>query len=190
MAVNQANIVIREAKKDDIHNVKALLERYHAKNLDTAQRANGFVTTDMTVQQLETLRETEHGVVIAVDESQNRIVGLLLGASWGFLKPWPMFEYMASILKDYTFNDHNLDPETSYQYGPICIEEAYRGCKIGEQLLAHQRQIFASRYPVVVTFVNVLNPRSYAFHSRNDFADIGLFNFNGNRYYMMALHTH
>ncbi|MFT8210009.1 MAG: hypothetical protein ACMZI0_04235 [Symbiopectobacterium sp.] len=63
MAVNQVDIVIREAKTDDIHKVKALLERYHAKNLDTEQRTNGFVTTDMTVQQLEALRETENGVI-------------------------------------------------------------------------------------------------------------------------------
>ncbi|MDR8289531.1 N-acetyltransferase, partial [Acinetobacter baumannii] len=49
--------------------------------------------------------------------------------------------------------------------------------------------VFAPRYPVIVTFVNVLNPRSYAFHTRNQFEDVGFFHFNGNKYHMMALPT-
>ncbi|QZN97569.1 GNAT family N-acetyltransferase [Symbiopectobacterium purcellii] len=189
MEMRQGSITVRSAGLADIQHVKALLERYHAKNLIADQRDNGFVTTDMTVEQLDTLRLAENGVTVAVDEGNNRVVGLLLGASWAFLQPWPMFDYMASILNAYTFNDHKLDPAHSYQYGPICIAEAYRGRGIGELLLAHQQQIFATRYPVVVTFVNVLNPRSYAFHSRNQFEDVGFFSFNGNNYHMMALPT-
>ncbi|MEH3349907.1 hypothetical protein POV14_15580, partial [Klebsiella variicola] len=60
---------------------------------------------------------------------------------------------------------------------------------VGELLLEYQRKVFAPRYPVIVTFVNVLNPRSYAFHTRNQFEDVGFFNFNGNKYHMMALPT-
>ncbi|WP_342538777.1 GNAT family N-acetyltransferase [Klebsiella variicola] len=82
-----------------------------------------------------------------------------------------------------------LDAASSYQYGPICVAEEYRGQGVGELLLAYQRKVFAPRYPVIVTFVNVLNPRSYAFHTRNQFEDVGFFNFNGNKYHMMALPT-
>ncbi|GKJ74258.1 hypothetical protein NUKP33_28810 [Klebsiella variicola] len=60
---------------------------------------------------------------------------------------------------------------------------------MGELLLEYQHKVFAPRYPVIVTFVNVLNPRSYAFHIRNQFEDVGFFNFNGNKYHMMALPT-
>lgn len=187
--IHDKSITIRLANGDDIEGVKALLECYHVKNLTTEQRENGFVTTDMTPLQLSQLSEKEHGVIIAVDEHSGRIVGLLLGASWAFLKPWPMFDYMAGILNDYTFDGEALDINTSYQYGPICIDEAFRSQGIGESLLAYQRQVFASRYPVVVTFVNVLNPRSYAFHRRNHFEDLGYFHFNNNQYYMLAMST-
>ena len=189
MTIKCDNINVRLAEKKDIPKVKKLLERYHAKNLEAEQRANGFVTTDMTEQQLSDLCERESGVVIAIDNTNNKVVGLLLGASWQFLQPWPMFDYMAGILKEFTYQGVNLDAETSYQYGPICVAEEYRSCGIGESLLAYQRHVFAARFSVTVTFVNVLNPRSYAFHTRNKFEDLGFFNFNGNKYHMMALPT-
>lgn len=189
MSIESDNTIVRLANKNDIQQVKKLLERYHAKNLEGKQRENGFVTTDMTEGQLTALCESEHGVVIAIDKNTNNVIGLLLGASWQFLQPWPMFDYMASILKEYSFQDRALDAKSSYQYGPICIAEEFRSCGIGEQLLAYQRRVFATRYPVAVTFVNELNPRSYAFHTRNKFEDIGFFNFNGNKYHMMALPT-
>ncbi|WP_232251604.1 GNAT family N-acetyltransferase [Serratia sp. MYb239] len=183
------NIHVRLAQATDIPQVKKLLERYHAKNLEGEQRANGFVTTDMTEQQLIELCNSENGVIIAVDKSDDKIIGLLLGASWKFLKPWPMFDYMADILKDYAYQGQQLSAETSYQYGPICVAEEYRSNGVGELLLEYQRKVFSTRYPVIVTFVNVLNPRSYAFHTRNEFEDVGKFKFNGNNYHMMALPT-
>lgn len=189
MKIKIEDIDVRLATSSDIPGVKQLLERYHVKNLEGEQRADGFVTTDMTEQQLNELCATEQGVVVAEDRANKKIVGLLLGASWQFLKPWPMFDYMASILNDYTFQGKRLDAKTSYQYGPICVAEEYRGCGIGELILAHQRQVFAARYSVIVTFVNVLNPRSYAFHLRSKFEDVGFFSFNGNKYHMMALPT-
>ncbi|SQC16363.1 Uncharacterised protein [Klebsiella pneumoniae] len=66
MAMVNENIVIRLAQDVDIPEVKQLLERYHAKNLAGEQRANGFVTTDMTEQQLSELSSAESGVVIAL----------------------------------------------------------------------------------------------------------------------------
>ena len=189
MKIENQKITVRLANKDDIQQVKELLERYHVKNLESEQRENGFVTTDMTEEQLIALCESEQGVIIAIEKDNNNVIGLLLGASWQFLKKWPMFDYMTSILNEYSFQNKRLDAITSYQYGPICIAEEFRGHGVGELLLACQRRIFAERYPVAVTFVNVLNPRSYAFHSRNKFVDVGLFHFNGNKYHMMAIPT-
>ncbi|WP_172624187.1 hypothetical protein [Serratia symbiotica] len=46
------DIKIRCATDEDIPQVKALLERYHAKNLTDESKINGFVTTDMTIAEL------------------------------------------------------------------------------------------------------------------------------------------
>lgn len=190
MEMDNENIVVRLAQPSDVSEVKQLLERYHTKNLASEQRANGFVTTDMTEQQLSELSSAESGVLIAIDSSSDKVIGLLLGGSWEFLSPWPMFKYMASILNEYSYQGKKLNAASSYQYGPICVAEEYRGRGVGELLLEYQRKVFAPRYPVIVTFINVLNPRSYAFHIRNQFEDVGFFNFNGNKYHMMVLPTY
>lgn len=189
MSLKKNNITIRFASDNDIPSVKKLLERYHVKNLDVHERENGFVTTDMTIPQLSELCHSENGVLIAVDENTHSVAGLLLGASWQFLTPWPIFNHMANILNHYELNGKKLDRATSYQYGPICIAEEYRSQGIGESLLAYQRQVFSARYTMAVTFVNVLNSRSYAFHTRSQFENVGCFDFNNNRYYIMAIST-
>ncbi|WP_226020497.1 GNAT family N-acetyltransferase [Serratia symbiotica] len=183
------DIKIRCATDEDIPQVKALLERYHAKNLTDESKINGFVTTDMTIAELQALSHTEQGVTIAVDASNGVIAGMLIGASWDFLKPWKMFDYMQGILGDYLFDGERLNKQTSYQYGPICIAEEYRSKGVGEKLLEYQRRLFGKRFPLVVTFVNKVNPRSYAFHMRAGFADVGEFQFNGNNYHMLVIPT-
>lgn len=60
----------------------------------------------MTEQQLSELSSAESGVVIAVDRSCDKVIGLLLGGSWNF-SPWPMFKYMASILNEYRYRGEN-----------------------------------------------------------------------------------
>ncbi len=61
----------------------------------------------MTEQQLNELRSAESGVVIAVDSTCDKVIGLLLGGSWEFLSPWPMFKYMAGILNEYHYQGKN-----------------------------------------------------------------------------------
>lgn len=49
MYASHEKFEIRLATTEEIPLVKALLERYHTKNLQTDnERANGFVTTDMS----------------------------------------------------------------------------------------------------------------------------------------------
>ncbi|STS93289.1 Uncharacterised protein [Klebsiella variicola] len=152
-------------------------------------RSCGFEPLHVAQQQLSELSSAESGVVIAVDRSCNKVIGLLLGGSWEFLSPWPMFKYMASILNEYRYQGKKLDAASSYQYGPICVAEEYRGQGVGELLLEYQRKVFAPRYPRHRYFRQCTEPRSYAFHTRNQFEDVGFFNFNGNKYHMMALPT-
>ncbi|SQC16362.1 Uncharacterised protein [Klebsiella pneumoniae] len=49
---------------------------------------------------------------------------------------------MASILNEYRYQGEKLDAVSSYQYGPICVAEEYRGRGVGEMLLEYQRKVF------------------------------------------------
>lgn len=183
------NITVRLADHDDIPATSRLLERHHAKTLQDDQRANGFVTTELSVEDFGRLIDSEKGVTIAVDESKDDVIGMLAGASWEFLSAWPMFKHMAEILDQYTFDGKPLDVKTTYEYGPICIDEEYRGQGLGEKLIEFQRREFSQRYPVMVTFISTKNPRSYRFHTRSGFEEVGTFEFNDNEYWLMAMKT-
>ncbi len=83
-----------------------------------------------------------------------------------------------------------LTTENSYQYGPVCIDMAYRGQSVLQELFAHSARQMGKRYPILITFINHVNPRSYKAHTEK----VGLeviknFSFNGNNYYELGYDT-
>jgi hypothetical protein len=83
-----------------------------------------------------------------------------------------------------------MTTENSYQYGPICIDKDYRGTGLFEKVFAFSLNSMADRYPYMVTFINQINPRSYAAHNRKGgMTESGKFDWNGNHYWMMAIST-
>ena len=73
-------MIIKQATIQDIPGVLALLKANHVDNV--TDKSQGFVTTNMTEQQMTALIEQENGVTIAKDG--DRVVAFALAASWGF----------------------------------------------------------------------------------------------------------
>lgn len=97
---------------------------------------------------------------------------------------------MIEDLPHVSFEGKNLDMHNSYQYGPVCIDKRVRGQGVLEKLFDFALESMQKRYVVLVTFINKINHRSYAAHTRK----IGLkviheFKFNGNEYYELAWDT-
>lgn len=77
--------------------------------------------------------------------------------------------------------------KNSYQYGPVCVDSAYRNSGVFEQVFTASLANMSSRYPLMATFINQNNPRSYAAHTRKaGMTEIGKFDYNQNHYYLMA----
>lgn len=180
------NLTVNAAQHSDIEGVLALLKKYHANSISDEDRKDGFVTTNIDAVQLAELIEKENGLVVAKDGDQ--VVGFVIAGSWQFLQRWPMFEYMTGELHKYTPYGEQLDSNNSYQYGPICIDGAYRGNGLANQLFDCSAQIMAQRFAYLVTFINKINGRSYAAHTRKlQLDDSGSFGFNNNQYHLMTL---
>ena len=130
----------------------------------------------------------ENGVTVARDGA--RVTAFALAAPWGFWSQWPFFRNMIRILGNYRFGGATLTEENSYQYGPVCVDRDYRGRGVFERVFAASLRTMEDRYPIMVTFVNQANPRSYAAHSRKaGMATPGTFDYNGSHYYLMACST-
>ena len=180
-----------ELKIAEISDIEATL-RLHAKyqidGILEEDKKDGFVTTAFTVEELTELIEQEKGLFL-VKEAEV-VLAYVMAASWSFWSQWEMFEFMIKDLENLEYLGQKLSVENSYQYGPVCIDSSIRGLGILEKIFNFAREIMSEKYPILVTFINKQNPRSFAAHSRK----LGLeviqeFSYNGNEYYEMVYDT-
>ena len=150
-------------------------------------QAGGFVTTPFTVAQLEHMIAQED-IFIALYGQE--VVGYIVCASWAFLSQYLIFAYMATLLGDITQFGEKITAGNSYQYGPICIAEAWRGKGVLEPFFAFARQAMQPKYPYALTFVNTRNQRSREAHERKlGLQRIQPFSFSGQNYAMFGFTT-
>jgi hypothetical protein len=181
-------MLTRTANSQDIEGILRLQAVNLYSNLSEPQReAQGFVTTPFTPEQIQILID-QTGAFVAVQADQ--VVGYAFAGSWAFFSQWPIFPHMVSLLPSLEFAGQQITDSNSFQYGPVCIDQALRGSDAFPQLFATMRSGMRDRYPLGVTFINQKNPRSFAAHNRKlGLAVITEFEFNHNSYYMLAFPT-
>jgi hypothetical protein len=176
------------AELSDIEATLKLHAKYQVDTIDKADKKDGFVTTAFTVEELTQLIEQEQGLFIAKEGDD--VLAYVMAASWKFWSRWAMFEHMIKELPQLEYLGQKLSVDNSYQYGPICIDKSMRGTVILKNIFNFSREHMAKRYPILVTFVNKINLRSYEAHKRK----LGLeviqeFEYNTNKYYEMVYDT-
>jgi hypothetical protein len=182
-----SSITYRRADASHSAGFLALQEKNLLANVPEAQRSGGFVTTPFTPTQLQQLLAHED-VFVALHDGQ--VVGYVVAASWSFLSQYLIFAYMVTLLPSVTQFGETLDVRNSYQYGPVCIDVAWRGTGAFERLFAYARQQMQPKYAYALTFVNKRNKRSREAHERK----LGLrplqeFSFNGQHFHMFGFTT-
>jgi len=184
----------RQATSTDIPGILALQSRNLLSNLSEAEQKNGFVTTAFTAAQIEILL-ADGGVFVAVDIADNdqseTVIGYALAGSWAFFAQWPIFPFMLARLPALDLSGRVpfsvIDEANSFQYGPVCIDAAYRGQSVFPRLFETMRLGMCARYPIGVTFINRLNPHSYHAHTKKlGMMVIDEFEFNDRPYYGLA----
>jgi hypothetical protein len=179
---------LKVAELSDIDETLELHYRYQIDSIAEEDKKDGFVTTPFTRNELAELITKENGLFIA--RKNGRVVAYAMSASWEFWSTWPMFAFMIEDLSNLTYQGQPLSSENSYQYGPICIDKSIRGTGILEQLFNFAKEKMSERFPVLVTFVNKTNGRSFNAHTRKLGLDvIKEFEFNNNHYFEMACFT-
>ncbi len=179
--------IIRTANESDLDGIVDLQSRNLYANLAPDELAGGFVTTPFTPDLLRQLL-IQTGVLVA--ESEGQILGYLLAGDWEFFSQWEIFRVMISRLPELNFHDQKITIDNSFQYGPICIDISVRGSQVFPQLFDRMRLVFAPKFPIGITFINKLNQRSIAAHTRKlDLEIIDEFEFNGNLFYTLAFST-
>jgi hypothetical protein len=178
--------MVRLATTDDLSNILKLQEKYHVDNLSEAEKLEkGFVTTRFTTAQLTELIE-QKGAFIAVTETEE-LMGYALSGTWEFFSQWAIFPFMLTRLPDIRYQNIELTTQNSCQYGPVCIDGAYRGKDVLKQLFDAVLTHYEARFPFICTFINAKNERSAKAHTTKlPLEIIDTFGFNNNTYYTLA----
>ncbi len=178
----------RNASIKDIPRITELQQKYHVSTITDEDRPDGFVTTFFTEDQFQELIEKENGLAIACDGE--KVVAYVMAASWQYWSAWPLFQHMIKDLPSTEYLGQKLSTENSYQYGPICIHRDYRGTEVLPNLFEFSRTQMEKRFPILITFINQINPRSYRAHTEKLGLDvIQTFEFNNNQYYELGYDT-
>lgn len=183
-----SDITLKQAEPSDIESVLELHRRYQVDSIAPEDRADGFVTTSFTKDQLNQLIEKENGLFIA--KLNDKVIAYVMAASWSFWKAWPIFDYLIKELPNLTYQGRQLTTDNSYQYGPICIDKYFRKSGLLESIFEFAKVEMSKSFPILVTFVNKNNERSFQAHKRKLGLDvIQEFEFNNNQYYNMVCLT-
>ncbi len=171
----------RLARLTDIDSVIKLQSKYHVRSINHEDKKDGFVTTAFTKKQLSDLVTNEKGLFIGIKNGE--VVAYIMAASWQYWSAWPMFAHMIKHLHNNEYLGQKLTIANSYQYGPVCLDKSIRGSGALESIFDFARREMAKKYPILVTFINKTNTRSYAAHTKK----LGLkviheFEYNDNNY--------
>lgn len=174
----------------DIPGVLSLQEKYLYKNLNDLERKKGFVTTPFTVSQIEEIIQ-QNGLFIAEileDKSENnQIIAYAFAGSWKYFEQWEIFKVMTSQFPELSFHGIPITTENSFQYGPVCIDENFRGKGLLNQLFEEMRIEFFKKYPISITFINKINAISEKAHTKKlGWEKLNEFTFNTNYYLGLA----
>ncbi len=181
-------MIYRNATLTDISAISELQNKYHVTTISEMDKPDGFVTTLFTESNFEELITEENGIALACDG--DRVAAYVMAASWSYWSKWPLFAYMISDLPKMQYMGLTLSVQNSYQYGPICIDKDYRGTEVLKKIFNFSRAQMNKRYPILITFINHVNPRSYEAHTRKLGLDvIKSFPFNNNNYYALGYDT-
>ena len=179
---------LKVAQLSYINGVLALHIKYQVNSIKEEHKKDGFVTTAFTKEQLSELVQNENDLFIATLDGV--VVAYVMAASWQFWSTHPVQAYMISQLQNYEFDGKKLTTENSYQYGPVCIDTSVRGSGILENIFAFALDSMSKRYPILVTFINKINPRSFSAHTQKlGLSVLSEFQFNDNSYYWLVCST-
>ena len=179
---------LKIAEVSDIEATLKLHKKYQIDTIAEEDKKDGFVTTSFSVEELTELIVKEQGLFLV--KKDDEVLAYVMAASWNFWSKWAMFQQMIENLENLEYLGEKLTIENSYQYGPVCIDKSIRGSGVLEKIFNFSREIMGQKYPILVTFVNKNNPRSFAAHNRKLGLDvIAEFTYNENEYYEMAYDT-
>ena len=180
------NVQIALARPADFAAIVELQTRNHLSNLPADALAQGFVTTELEPETLDRMREAK---AIWVARAEAQIVAYACAFRWDFYPPNGFLDAARALLP-LDLDGRAVRFDNTLLYGPICIDQNWRGQGLLEQLTAAIRARYAGQFEFGIGFVDVRNARSLAAHERKaGFRALELLPWREVTYHVLAFST-
>lgn len=184
----RADVTVRLATDHDVGGIVDLESRYYVDNLDVAARAKGFIsvlhspawfaaTVDSGGMHVAATADGEIAGFIAVTDPPDRNTA----------DPGLIVRAMLDLADTIEVNGKPIAAQRWALRGPVCIDEAFRGCGIYAAFNAITGELYRDRYDIGVVFVAAANPRSlHTTTTKLGARSLAEFEVNSARYHFLA----
>jgi hypothetical protein len=178
---------IAHAEKSDYGGILDLQSRCFIGNLPVEARADGFVSAEFSLDQIHAMA-SELGIVVVRDAGS--VVGYMCASRIDLQPRPPILDAMFACLEKKVFRGKILTEEPTFAYGPVCIDQEYRGTGLLRRMFSTLKTELTGRFEFGVAFVAADNPRSLKAHVDGlGMTDVGTFEHGGNQYHALAFLT-
>jgi hypothetical protein len=179
-----AEFVFRRAASRDYGGILRLQEANFIANLSPEERLEGFLSAQFTPRQVAEMA-ADLGTMVAV--AGDVVAGFLCAFRREYETGSPVIAKMLAAYERVRFEGRPLSSYSSYIYGPVCIDRAYRRRGLLGGLYRAQRSDLAGRFDVGVAFVSRDNPHSLQAHVAGlGMTEVGDFALNERSYVILA----
>lgn len=147
-----------------------LQARNHKDHLPLAQqKQQGFLTVRHDLPLLEKMNHLMPQI-IAMDQDQ--IAGYALTMDRSLAPDIPVLTLMIETIDQVSYQEEVLGKAHYYVMGQVCIDIAYRGKRLFDQLYARHKQYYSQDFSYCITGVSARNLRSMKAHTRVGFKTV------------------
>ena len=151
----------------DLEGILELQKKNFIEALSSEEAASqGFVTVRHDRDLLRRMN-TEAPSIIARDG--NKVIGYCLAMTKKFKKDIPVLIPMFNTIDKLSYNDTSLKETDYIVSGQVCVDKAYRGQGIFDNLYRQYRNVYKDAYPYILTEILAVNQRSIKAHQRIGF---------------------
>jgi predicted GNAT superfamily acetyltransferase len=176
--------LFRRATPEDYPGILRLQSENFIANLSEEERREGFLSAKFSLDQVAAMAEDLGTTIATVD---GNVVAFLCAFRKEFHHGSPVIAEMLAFYDRVAFEGRSLASYSSYIYGPVCIDRAYRQRGALRRLYETQRQDLAGRFEIGVAFVSRNNPYSLNAHVAGlGMTEVGDFQLKDNVYVILA----
>jgi len=178
------SVIFRRAVATDYAAIVQLNAANFIANLLEAERRDGFLSAQFTMEQTAAMAE-DLGTTVAVVDGQ--VAGFLCAFRNDFDHGSSVVAMMIESYDRLSFQERLLNTYQSYAYGPVCINRAYRRKGLLRGLFEEQKRQLAGRFEVGVALIARTNQHSLDAHIAGlGMTDVGSFDVDGNVFATVA----